>query len=398
MAVGHDVITYMSFFFVDIVGLSDPLLSTSTQANKIKVLNRMVADCPTFASTGSDDMIILPTGDGMAIGFKKGLEKPVLLAKELHLKLNEYNRDDSGHEKVSIRIGCHDGHIFFVHDIVGNLNFWGPGIILARRVMDLGDAGHILITPSMAEGLMALSNEYRELIHPIHDYEIKHGQTVLIYSIYGPNFGNSARPKREVPIPTAGVLSKISSLAENIVEGFLYNKIELRYILIDIESHLILRRRTCHIKNNASEPIFVLNEILTNVEQSVSEIKLRLYDELDEEFKITAIVSDGIEKIFIAKFNQPIVPGQANRLYTIAYETRQKERRLYETLMVACPEVIVTFEYPVDIVADPRLIHVRDNDEFPVERGMMVRSSSRYIFRWTKMHTTKKGDAVKLEW
>lgn len=394
----EDVIAYMSFIFVDIVGLSDPLLSTSTQVSKIKVLNRLVSECPTFANTGKDDLIILPTGDGMAIGFKQGFENPMLLAKELHHKLNEYNRAASEYSKVSVRVGCHDGYIFFVHDITGNLNFWGPGIILARRVMDLGDAGHILMTSSMAEGLVALSEVYRELIHPIHDYEIKHRQKVLIYSVYGPDFGNSARPTRSVPMQAARVPSRLSSSSEEIMEGLLYKKIELSYVLIEAESKLVAHRRTSYIRNNSSEPIFVLNEILTNVEQSVSEIKLRLYDEFDDELKIAGIVSDGIEKVFIAKFTQPIVPGQGNKAYTVAYETEEKQRRLNETFMVACEEVVVTFEYPVDIVAEPRLIYVHDKDESPVERGIMVRSGGRYIFRWTKIHATKKGDAVRLEW
>ena len=71
-----------------------------------------------------------------------------------------------------------------VNDIQGNKNFWGPGLILSRRVMDIGDAGHILMTASMAESLLELSNDFKKIIHPLHDYQIKHGDVILLYSVY----------------------------------------------------------------------------------------------------------------------------------------------------------------------------------------------------------------------
>jgi hypothetical protein len=68
---------HASFFFVDIVGLSNPLLSTVTQASKIKVLNDCLAQCKTYEITPEKEKIVFPTGDGMWIAFLAGLEKPV---------------------------------------------------------------------------------------------------------------------------------------------------------------------------------------------------------------------------------------------------------------------------------------------------------------------------------
>ena len=82
-----------------------------------------------------------------------------------------------------------------VSDVLGRIeNVWGQGIIIARRIMDIGNDGHILLS-SKIEDLRELSDEYKKIITPLHDYTIKHGQRILIYSVYGTDFGN-----RNVPI------------------------------------------------------------------------------------------------------------------------------------------------------------------------------------------------------
>lgn len=83
--------------------------------------------------------IVLPTGDGMAIGFLLNPELPLKLSIQLHQKLRSYNHSKKSNEDlISVRIGISSGPIFIVSDINGNQNVWGPGIIVARRVMDLG--------------------------------------------------------------------------------------------------------------------------------------------------------------------------------------------------------------------------------------------------------------------
>lgn len=84
---------HANFFFVDIVGLSDPLMSTKTQIKKIETLNRQITECKAFKMTPKEMMLVLPTGDGMVIGFLQGPELPLRLAVELHARLEQYNRD-----------------------------------------------------------------------------------------------------------------------------------------------------------------------------------------------------------------------------------------------------------------------------------------------------------------
>jgi class 3 adenylate cyclase len=185
----------MNFFFIDIVGLSNPSLSVKKQIDKIEILNKLMGLCDAIAKA-KEKKIVLPTGDGMAIGFFMSPESPLQLAIQLHSKLKTYNRGKSDGDMLGVRIGLGSGPVFIVNDINGNQNVWGPGIILARRVMDVGDNSHILLSGTMAESLITLKDEYKMMLKPIGDYQIKHGQTIHLYSAYSQEFGNSEPPAK----------------------------------------------------------------------------------------------------------------------------------------------------------------------------------------------------------
>ena len=186
-----------NFFFIDIVGLSDPSLSVRKQMEKIERLNNLIYSCDAFKKT-TEKKIILPTGDGMAIGFMLNPELPLQLSIQLHKELDRYNHSKKISEEdiLGVRIGLATGPVFVVSDINNNQNIWGPGIILARRVMDLGDSGHILIADILAEQLIALKDEYRVMIKPVGNYQIKHGQIIKMYSAYSQEFGNADLPAK----------------------------------------------------------------------------------------------------------------------------------------------------------------------------------------------------------
>jgi KaiC/GvpD/RAD55 family RecA-like ATPase len=186
----------LHFFFIDIVGLSDPSLSVKRQMDKITTLNNLVKACPTFKSVPRDKKIVLPTGDGMAIGFLLNAELPLQLSIQLHKLLKSQNATNKSEDKLGVRIGISSGHVFLHNDINESQNVWGPGIILARRVMDVGDNLHILVEGNMAKGLMDLKDEYRACIKELCDYKIKHGQTIKIFSAYSRDFGNPELPTK----------------------------------------------------------------------------------------------------------------------------------------------------------------------------------------------------------
>jgi len=195
--VGPSGVIDAAFFFVDVVGLSDPALSVRRQIEKIEALNDMIGHCDTFKK--ASDKRVLPTGDGMAIGFMLSPESPLQLAIELHQALKRYNTHTNIQDGsfLDVRIGLASGSVFIVNDVNSNQNIWGPGIIFARRVMDVGDGGHILLAGPLAESLLALDDKYRSIVNLLGDFQVKHGQIIKIYSAYSANeFGNSIVPSR----------------------------------------------------------------------------------------------------------------------------------------------------------------------------------------------------------
>jgi class 3 adenylate cyclase len=134
----------------------------------------------------------------MAIGFLSSSEVPLELSIQLHHKIYEYNQQKyHTSDSLGVRIGLGSGPVFTVSDLNNVQNIWGPGIILARRVMDAGDNGHILIAEKLAEELISLKDEYRRVINLISNkYRIKHGQEIKLYSAYSDDFGNPQIPAR----------------------------------------------------------------------------------------------------------------------------------------------------------------------------------------------------------
>src|SRR3989304_2483982 len=183
------------WLFTDIISSADPKMTVKAQARRIRTLNEITKKTETFKQRDPNSTKIHWTGDGMAIGFSDSPEKPLRLAKELFKEITKYNKSASEKNKILIRIGMNPGDIFSIEDVEGKPAFWGEGIILAKRVMDLCGPNQILASDNIANGLRRLSPEYSSIIHPIEKYTIKHGEEVFIYNIYGKDFGNKKPPQ-----------------------------------------------------------------------------------------------------------------------------------------------------------------------------------------------------------
>lgn len=385
------------FFFVDVVGLSDPIMSTKTQMKKIEVLNKSILECEAYKLTPADSMLVLPSGDGMAIGFLQGPELPLKLAIELQQRLSKYNKSKIPSEIIRVRIGLNSGNVFIVNDIKNNKNIWGPGIILARRVMDFGDDGHILLTPKMAEDLRELSDEYRTIIKPVHDFAIKHNQTMLLYSAYGKGFGNQ-KP------PTKGATLR-SKMGEEILKRqktTLYPFIEVFLTIKDPKTMLVHHRRTYEIKNISDEPIYtVLHGLATDVEKiSLNDLKVRVYDEHNRELKISSIsVDEPTQKEFTTNFNNPILKNEEGRYYALEYEVEEPERYFENAFLIDCGKFVLKVKY-TDKSIKPAIYEI--NQETEEKKISKIRPVTRidddgYVLRWAKNSITK-GQTFRLEW
>jgi len=387
---------HASFFFIDIVGLSNPLLSTITQSSKIKFLNNSIAQCTAYETTPDKEKIVFPTGDGLWIAFLSDLEKPVKLAIELHEKIQKFNHEQGQNEKIQVRIGCHSGDVFFVNDLNGTVNLWGPGIIMARRVMDAGDSGHILITSTMAERLIELSDEYKEIIHPIHDFKIKHGEVLLVYSVYGNSFGNPDNPQKEI------ITSKVGEKKSEAPNHIQIKHLKLVLNLKNPETNLCKISRTFSFESNSDDPIYEICHIIqANSQKLFADLNVKAYDENEDELKISGIHLDTEhKKEFTLKLNRPVFRGDKNKEYTITYETELPNNFFEELPQTNIDDLSVEFIFPSNnnivhpelylLTLQERLKSLQEKND--LKRGMTTRIT------WEKIKKLKDNDLVRLEW
>lgn len=389
-------LVHANFFFVDIVGLSDPYMSTRTQIKKIETLNKLIKECEAFKLTPKEMILVLPTGDGMAIGFLQGPELPLGLAVELHKKLGEYNKDKIPSETVRVRVGIHAGNTFVVNDILGNKNVWGPGIIIARRIMDLGEDGHILLSTRMAEDLREISDYYKQIIKPVHDYSIKHGQSLLLYSAYGKGFGNS-----KPPIKGSQQQSKMDREIRTRQKTTLYPLIEVRLTVVNPKTNLVHYRRVYEIKNISDDPIYnVLHGITSDIETTFDDLHIRVYDENDRDLKISSISIDRpLQKEFTTIFNRPIEKGEEGRSYVVEYELKEPNRYFENAFLVSCEKFVFVMDYsagmkpPVVYEVDLETEGLKKSKLQPVVR----KDGKRYTARWARKNINP-GQSFRFVW
>src|SRR4051812_40152717 len=173
--------------FVDIVGYSKLLINE--QKNLLELLNRVVRETEQFRKAEtSHRLITIPTGDGMALVFYNTPEAPVKCALEI-------SGGAQAHPELQLRMGVHSGAVSGVIDVSGRANIAGAGINIAQRVMDCGDAGHILLSKHVAEDLEQLG-EWKNRIHNLGEIEVKHGARVSVVNLYTDELGNPQVPQK----------------------------------------------------------------------------------------------------------------------------------------------------------------------------------------------------------
>src|SRR5438128_2576459 len=172
---------------IEIVGYSK--LVTHEQRRLLELLNQIVRQAEHFrAAEAKNRLITVPTGDGMALVFYNTPEAPVECALEISNAASE-------HPELKLRMGIHSGPVSGVVDVSGRSNIAGAGINIAQRVMDCGDAGHVLISKHMAEDLEQYGHWKRNL-HDLGECEVKHGVRVSVVNLYTEDLGNPEVPQK----------------------------------------------------------------------------------------------------------------------------------------------------------------------------------------------------------
>src|SRR5438552_4548312 len=173
--------------FIDIVGYSKLLIHEQTeQLQKLREIARATEQFRAAQAEGK--LLRLPTGDGGALVFSDSPETPVACALEISKALKNY-------PNLRVRMGVHSGPVKEVTDLNEQANIAGAGINIAQRVMDCGDAGHILLSKRVADDLEHYS-QWRSLLHELGECEVKHGLRISLLNLYGDEAGNPELPEK----------------------------------------------------------------------------------------------------------------------------------------------------------------------------------------------------------
>ena len=179
--------------FIDIVGYSKLLINE--QSEQIQKLKEIVRGTEQFRLAEAEGKLLrLPTGDGGALVFRNSPEAPVMCALEISKELKK-------HPELRVRMGIHSGPVNEVTDLNEQANIAGAGINIAQRVMDCGDAGHILLSRHVAEDLEQY-RQWRPHLHDLGECEVKHGVRIHVVNLYTEELGNPDLPdkfKRATP-------------------------------------------------------------------------------------------------------------------------------------------------------------------------------------------------------
>src|SRR3954453_10934315 len=173
--------------FIDIVAYSQLLITQQSQ--QLDTLRRIVRGTEQFRLAEAEGKLLrLPTGDGGALVFRTSPEAPVLCAVEI-------SRELKNHPELRVRMGIHSGPVNAITDLNEQANIAGAGINYAQRVMDCGDAGHILLSKHVAEDLEHYPR-WQAFLHRLGECQVKHGVRVGVVNLYNAEVGNAQVPKK----------------------------------------------------------------------------------------------------------------------------------------------------------------------------------------------------------
>ena len=263
--------------------------------------------------------------------------------------------------------------------------------------MDLGEDGHILMSSRTAEDLRELSYEYKKIIKPLHDYTTKHGQSLLIYSVYGAGFGNPHPPTRG-----AVQKSRMGREIAKMKKTTMYPNINVSVIITDVKKMLVHYKRRYKIQNISEKPIHkVLHGIATDVAKKFDELNIVAYDENGKDLKISSIsVDKPYQKEFTTIFNKPIFKGDKDRYYSLEYDVEEPEKYFENTFLVGCEKLIIAFDFPTSVrslTIYESSLETGENKKIRIQPKLQKVAGDRNGVKWVK-RGIHEGQSFRFEW
>jgi class 3 adenylate cyclase len=260
--------------FIDIVEYSR--LLTNEQSEALQELNQIVRNTEAVREAeAAGHLIILPTGDGMALVFTGSVERPAECALEVSQALR-------AQPSLPVRMGIHSGPVHHVRDANARENISGVGINIARRVMDCGDAGHILVSKRFADDL-AQHRRWQRYLHGLGDVEVKHGVVVSLVNLYAETIGNPAQPScvAEVRRSAPGATAPRKGLSPVAVAIFIIAALLLALAIVSvIFAPAIMRSVDKNKAASVPQPSATASPSLSDAIQNM--VKQKITDELQK--------------------------------------------------------------------------------------------------------------------
>jgi len=259
--------------------------------------------------------------------------------------------------------------------------------------MDLGNENHILLPSNMVNDLFEISTEYENIIHPIHNFTIKHDDELLVYSAYGQDFGNKTPPKKTNKT-IAPNISKHDSLCEKIVFNIKVKEFE--------KTNLIEYERFYDFVNNSIEPIYDIHiGIMTHTELDVKSLNIRALDENDEELEITKISSPSeFSKQVTIKLNRPVFRGSEGRLVKVIYETREPSNFFQHRFLIDTNNFELNLITPHNFPNKrPKFFFIDgDNTKTLIQESNKISRGMSHVTTWQKNDNVYLNDIIRLEY
>ncbi len=302
-------------------------------------------------------------------------------------------------DKLYVRIGMDTGPVYIIKDLAGNDNVWGPGIIMARRVMDLCGENQIYASSRIADHVSNLSSEYKSIMHKVGDYTTKHDEPLVIYNVYdGKAFGNKYASKK----------GKVIKIKESIQEtlksksAFLFNTIDVTLDVKDPKTMLTHHVWDWNVINMSDEPRDEIFYYLDgDVPKDLKDMNIRITDEEGTELDIIGVsVNKPMHKEFNVKLKKPLKPRQRKRFLRLEYDWEEPERNYFYKLPTDCKEFRYKFSIPSGTDIKNRILKVDTELGYKWLANpppKLSYKSDKTVVEW-ETKNLKAFDTYKFEW
>ena len=289
--------------FIDIVGYSKLLINE--QSDQLGTLKRIVRGTEQVRIAEAEGKLLrLPTGDGGALVFRTSSEAPVLCALEI-------SKAVKSHPELRVRMGIHSGPVNEVTDLNEQANIAGAGINIAQRVMDCGDAGHILLSKRVADDLEQYS-QWRPSLHELGECEVKHGQKISVVNLYDDQVGNPQRPEKFKGADVGAIVSEAAAVATRSRRKYLFIAGAVALIIAVVALGLLVFRPNRSLRTTTTSIV---------PEKSIAVLP---FENLSEE-KANAYFADGIQDEILTKLASIADLKVISRTSTAKYKSKPED-------------------------------------------------------------------------